>query len=231
MRLSSPNTGLDLLLRHATKVALLLALATQAVSLAQAGTADDVVTGEYNRLSHQLRELSERNAWTGVERSYREIRSLGVPLSFADHMSGARAARALGDATSLKQRLGFANALSPGNSEVEGWLQEIARSYGQASLLCDPGKLELLRDGLPFDPNQAAAVRFAQLQVTQRGKFEGLLPVGDYHFGQFDFKVSGGIQTGTIDLRSDGYIRSVERAERARAASSEPKTRKKQRDE
>ena len=105
--------------------------------------------------------------------------------------------------------------------------REIGRSYGEASLLCDPGKEALSREGVPFDPNQAAAVRFAQQQVEQRGNFTGLMPAGSYTFGQFEFTVSGGMQTGTMDLRSDGYLRSLERAERSRTKQPAPKTRKK----
>ena len=60
--------------------------------------------------------------------------------------------------------------------------------------------------------------------------FSGLMPAGTYNFGQFEFTVAGGMQTGTMDLRSDGYLRSLERAERARANQSAPKTRKKKED-
>jgi hypothetical protein len=204
---------------------------TGAIQIASAQPPRDHATAEYNRISHHLRELAERDAWSGVERSYREIRSLGVPLSFDDHLGGARSARALGDATSMRQRLVFANALQPGDHEVDGWLKEIGRSYGEVSLHCDPGKALLDRKGLPFDPNQQAAVKFAQLQVEQRGSFTGLLPAGDYAFGQFEFTVTGGIQTGTMDLRSDGYLRSLERAERTRSNQAAPKPRKKKSDE
>ncbi|TNE84694.1 MAG: hypothetical protein EP330_28910 [Deltaproteobacteria bacterium] len=193
----------------------------------RAAAPNDHATAEYNRVSQQLKELAERNAWGGVERTYRELRGFGVPLSFDDHMGGARSARALGDVTSLRQRLRFAKALAPGNDEVEGWLAEIKKNYGEVSLLCDPGKADLVRDGVPFDPNQAAAMRFAQSEIERRGEFTGLIPAGHYSFDQFSFDVQAGMQAGTYDVRSDGYIRAQERAERARTGAPPPSKKKK----
>ena len=204
------------------RIALLLALTGSAHA-----APDEHAMAEYQRVSQQLLELADRNAWGGVERTYRELRSFGVPLSFEDHMGGARSARALGDVTSLRQRLRFANALSPGNEEVEGWLGEIKRNYGEVSLLCDPGKVALEREGTPFDPNQNAAIQFAQQEVERRGEFDGLLPAGNYAFDQFTIEVKAGMQAGQYDVRSDAYIRAQERAERARTGAPPPKKKKK----
>lgn len=204
------------------RLALLLCLASPAY-----GAPHSHAQAEYNRVSQQLKELAERNAWGGVERTYRELRSFGVPLAFEDHMGGAQSARALGDVTSLRQRLRFASALSPGNDEVEGWLGEIKRNYGEVSLLCDPGKVALERDSVPFDPNQAAAMRFAQAEIERRGQFDGLIPAGDYAFDQFSIDVKPGMQAGQFDVRSDAYIRAQERAERMRTGAPPPKKKKK----
>ncbi|MCO4747101.1 MAG: hypothetical protein KC912_20055 [Proteobacteria bacterium] len=196
---------------------LLLCLATPALA-----APDDHAKAEYTRVSQQMRELAERNAWGGVERTYRELRGFGVPLTFQDHMAGAASARAVGDVTSLRQRLRFAIALSPGDDEVEGWLHEIKRNYGEITLYCDPGKVELQKTVNPFDPNQASAVRFAQQEIERRGQFSGLIPAGEYTFGRFDFEVQPGSQAPQIDVRSDAYLRSLERAERARGATPPP---------
>lgn len=210
---------------------MLLSLITM---LALAGTPEDLASAEhtkaeYVRLSTLMQDLAERNAWAGVERNYRELRSFGVPLSFEDHLAGAYSARALGDATSLRQRLKFARALNPDNDEIEGWIVEIKRNYGEVHLQCDPGKGHLKRKGLPFDPNQVAAIQFAQTQIENRGTFQGLLPAGEYSFHAsdvIDFTVQAGIQSAFIDARTTGYMRSLERQERIRESQYERKKQK-----
>ena len=208
---------------------MLLSLAT---ILALAGTPEDDqaaahTQAEYVRMSTLIQDLAERNAWAGVERNYRELRSFGVPLSFEDHLAGAYSARALGDATSLRQRLKFARALNPDNDEIEGWIVEIKRNYGEVHLQCDPSKGHLKRKGMPFDPNQVAAIQFAQQQVESRGTFEGLMPAGEYTFHSFDFTVQPGMQSASIDARTTGYMRALERQERIRDSQYERKKQKK----
>ena len=46
--------------------------------------------------SQELAKLATRNAWAGVERTYKAIVATGHAPSFEDHYSGAHAARAHG---------------------------------------------------------------------------------------------------------------------------------------
>lgn len=168
---------------------------------------------EYVRLSQELEKLATRNAWAGVERTYGLLVQTGAPPSFQDHVFGAHAARAVGDVTSARARLLKANEIRE-DREVLDWLWEIDSNYGLVYLAADKGQVELRAEVMPFEPDQASAVEFARLRVTETGEFEGYLPQGKYWFGAHEVLVQPRVQAMRIDMRTDGGMKSKARKEK-----------------
>ncbi len=154
-----------------------------------AGPAESrTVEGErYVQLQEEIAQFIRRNAWKGVEATYQEMRSLseqgGVSIVCEDHLHGAQAARQLGDAASVYDRLLQAVEAGP-TEEVVQWLNDLEGSYGRVRLentRRDPALLEAA--SMPFAPDRRAAVLAAQERIEDQGQFEGLLPAGVYRFG------------------------------------------------
>jgi hypothetical protein len=156
---------------------------------------------EYVRLQQELEKLASRNAWAGVERTYTALVATSVPPTFQDHLYGAHAARALGDVTSARQRLLAANTIKE-DREVLDWLWEIDSNYGVVYLAADAGTAELAVEAMPFEPDAASAVTFAQGRIAETGLFEGYLPQGNYTFGPHAVKVQPRVQATRIDIRT-----------------------------
>ena len=178
----------------------MVALFLLLTALSSAGQAD---RAEYVRLSGELAKLAQRNAWTGVERTYQQLEALdGVELSYEDYLQGAHAARYQGDVAAARARLKAAQTLSADEREVIDWLWDIDTNYGQVSLYCDPGARELVVGQMPFEPNRARAVQFAQAQIADTGVFEGYLPGGEFTFGDYEFQVMPRVKAVRVDLRT-----------------------------
>jgi hypothetical protein len=169
-------------------------------TLAGAGT-ERVDRAEYLRLSTEIRSLSDRNAWTGVERAYVAAAATLQPLSYRDHVAGAAAAGARGDAATARQRLHLAHRLREDRKIVE-WLWALDTDYGRVELTSALGVL-LHPTQRPFDPSQARAVRFAAQSVAQSGLFVGLLPVGAYRLGDEEFQVQAG--TSAVQVHTEVF--------------------------
>ena len=82
--------------------ALLFAAALQLAPPALAASADQA---EYTRLSQEIERLSQKGAWSGVERAFQTCLEMGLPLDHEDYVSGAHAARARGDVEAARDRL------------------------------------------------------------------------------------------------------------------------------
>lgn len=168
---------------------------------------------EYERLSQEMTRLASRNAWEGVERSYQDLLETTIPPTAEEHHLGAQAAAKLGDVSSARARLVLALEVLD-SQEFRDWIHVIDNNYGPVSLKGDPGRVELTVEQMPFDPAKTAAIQFAEAQIAETGTFEGLLPGGTYTFGQMELKVRPGVHTQRIDIRSDKYMRKLERMER-----------------
>ena len=178
----------------------LLCLAPLALLLASAPAAalsPEAAEAEHTRLTEEMRKLAKRNAWHGVEKQYQSMLDLqkdGVVLTYEDHMKGAEAARELGRITDVYNRLQSARVQQKGE-EVRSWLREIESNYGMALLVRDDrysGDTELAPSAMPFDPAKRAAIGAAQQALVDEGRYEGLLPHGDYTFGGKPFVVVEG---------------------------------------
>ncbi len=157
------------------------------------GASAEVNDGEHVRLSSEIKQLSTRQAWPGVEKKFEELERLGVELTFDDLLHGAYAARALGDAQRAYDRLKVAARLK-GTKEVVDWLYTIDTVYGRVELIATPPRgIVLQPEMMPFDPDQRTAVAAAIDTVTHDGQFLGLLPKGKYQFAGTSFEVQPGI--------------------------------------
>ncbi|MSP54447.1 MAG: hypothetical protein EXR69_02395, partial [Myxococcales bacterium] len=92
--------------------AMWLAHAALGVPTTSAGESSAAVSdAEHVRLSSEIKQLATRQAWAGVEKKYEDLAKLGVELTFDDLLHGAYAARALGDAQGVYDRLKVAAKL------------------------------------------------------------------------------------------------------------------------
>ncbi len=170
---------------------------------------------EYNRLAEEIQRLARRNAWAGVERYYAQLEATGVPIEFDELVTGAHAARALGDARHMRERLDTAKDLRESRDVIE-WLAQIDADFGAVTLLCDPEwkhRPALSTEAMPFDPNLARAVQFAIKQVADSCTFEGLLPAGAYRFGDHAFQVKPRVESVYIDTRGEPPPRPKKRGD------------------
>ncbi len=141
----------------------------------------------YVQLQEEISQFLRRSAWKGVEATYQEMLALtgqgGLSILCEDHLNGAQAARQLGNAAAVYDRLVMAVEAGPSEQAVQ-WLNDLEGSYGRVRLentRRDPVLLE--PSSMPFAPDRRAAVVAAQEQVEDSGIFEGMLPGGVYRFG------------------------------------------------
>jgi len=158
--------------------------------------AGEVEDAEHIRLTEEMRRLSKRNAWKGVEAAYLELEVLrdkrDVALEYEDYWLGAQSARAMGDINAVYNRLKLA-AKVEGSREVIEWLSDLDANYGQVDIASKKKEdVTLAPAAMPFAPDQRAAIEAAQAQVVEEGEYAGLLPKGAYSFGPESLTVVAG---------------------------------------
>lgn len=175
-----------------------LILLALALSSAPALAASSAAEAERTRLADEMKRLSSRNAWKGVDDAYRRLETLaaeeGVALTYRDHFLGASAARELGDTNAVYVRLQRALALEK-TEEVTSWLADLNQNFGQIVLRIDskyPGDRSLTISEMPFDPAQRRVIEAAQLALQESRTYTGILPVGSYTFGDKTFDIAAG---------------------------------------
>lgn len=192
-------------------LALLLSLATSSVLAtvpgeAHAQSAED--QAESVRLSEDMKRLSRRNAWRGVDEAYVKMLALeesGVPISHGDHVLGADAATALGDITGAYDRL----KRSTKHRTTEDVAQRIAaieEAFGVVSITVEAkfvGAHELRVTQMPFAADQRNAITKAQGQLAANRSYEGLLPYGEYIVGPKRFTLSKDGGPASITLTAE----------------------------
>jgi hypothetical protein len=171
-------------------------IAFAALLLAGPVFAGEVEEAEHIRLTEEMRRLSKRNAWKGVEAAFVELEQLrdkrDVELSYEDYWLGAQSARAMGDINAVYNRLKLA-AKADGTREVIEWLSDLDTNYGQVVLESKKKEVVALTPAaMPFAPDQRAAIEAAQAQVAEGGEYSGLLPKGAYTFGPESITVVAG---------------------------------------
>lgn len=159
--------------------------------------AGDVEEAERRRLVEEMRSLAQRSQWQAVDDAFRRLEALeakGVELRVEELQLAADAARQLGDITLYRDRLARA-ARAGGSPEVIQALEDLAVTYGAATLTLDPkfkGEATLTPATPPFAPDQRAAVARADAALRAGTGWSGLLPAGDYTAGATAFTVRAG---------------------------------------
>jgi hypothetical protein len=165
------------------------------------GADETVAEAEHTRLYDEMRRLSKRNAWKGVEAAFIELEALSikrpeeVQLNYNDLWLGAQSGRAMGKTTATYERLLKAKELDASREVIE-WLSDWDDTYGRVDLHVIKEKrsdedLILIPAAMPFAPDERAAIETAQAKLMEEGEFEGLLPKGEYSFGKKTFTVLG----------------------------------------
>jgi len=134
---------------------------------------------EHQRLHVELERLAAKQAWSGVERTWRDLLATGVDPEDGDRITAAQGALALGDLSAARERL-LPVATRTEDRDVIETLYRIDHDYGRVRLV---GSTELVIEERPFLPEAAAAVAFAAQRVAEEGRFEGHLPPGRYRYG------------------------------------------------
>lgn len=168
----------------------------------------DADAGEAQRLSEDLERLAAKDAWTGVERTFVQLQSLGVPLTFDEWIRGAQSARMRGDILRARDRLAAANALHEERMVLD-WMWDIASRYGEVALRCDPGSwLTLEVVDAPTDPDTLKAISYARARVHEACAFEGMLPLGVYKLYDSPFTVTERADPVVVDVRGARIARA-----------------------
>ncbi len=155
---------------------------------------DAAAQASHDQLTGEMRHLARRNAWKGVEQAFLDLEELapqGVRPTVEDFDMGAQAARALGRVDAVFDRLERRQALEP-STDVQGWLDELVRSYGAVDLKDRTGSAPLEAARMPMAPDQRSAIEAAVEIMASDGRFRGRLPWGVYHLGERTFVVLPG---------------------------------------
>lgn len=167
---------------------------------------------EHARLSDEMERLSQRQIWEGVDKTFRKLLRLEVPLTEKDYLTAAFAARELGRVLQVRDRLKEAARIH-GTREIVDWLWDIDNNYGRVELVSVPARSSTLAPKvMPFDPNQRKAVEHAVRSVEDDGLFVGMLPKGEYTFSGQQFSVEAGIDVRievSPRMRRQGLIEPV----------------------
>ena len=113
------------------------------------------------------------------------------------HLRYLEEARAMGDMTAARERL-VASLKITEDEAVQAELDAIDAAWSMVSLKLakDHEGSVPLRPRMPFvDPVQRQALEVAKKALSTDGRFQGLLPVGGYRFGQGEFEVMPGEAT------------------------------------
>lgn len=145
-------------------------------------------SAEGQRLRHELSRLAQRNAWSGVERAYQQLVTLGEADGDA-HILGAQAAQNTGNMRESQMRYRKARAAG---ADVDAQLSSIEDNFNAAYLQTQTrrpksdkkaegiGAPELHIAAMPFAPDHRKAIEHAQRELQSSWSFNGLLPFGQY---------------------------------------------------
>jgi hypothetical protein len=185
---------------------------------------EPAIVAEVARLQSEMQRLASRETWGGVEGLYHrllDLESEGVELTYAEHMLGAQAARALGNVAATRSRLLRALALWE-TSLARNWLTEIDQRYGTVSVRVPNRQREsytLAISQMPFQSDQRFAVDFARDTILEDAVFEGYIPIGQYTLGEIEFTVTA---DQPVELELSGRRRAGGRTQPADEVAAAP---------
>jgi hypothetical protein len=154
---------------------------------------EDANEAEYRRLASEMERMGRQEIWSGVEKRFSEIEELEVTLSIEHYLLGAQSAQAMGNMLLVQDRLRKAIGQKR-TRQIEEWLTDIERNYGNASLKASSkGEALLTPKEWPMDPIQRNSITVAQKYIDKQREFSGLLPKGNYTFIGHSFLVEPGL--------------------------------------
>jgi hypothetical protein len=173
---------------------------------AHAGAAE----AEQYRLQVELENLARKSAWPGVDRTFKELEALGLPLSLADYLLGAQAAIQGGDLFLGLSRVQIGLAASTADEDPNSpysRAKELATSiesrFGQVRISLGTKKTcipVLMLSPLPFAEDERVAFEQARKRIQEDRSFTGLLPAGSYKIDTNSFSVEAGQPMQAVDL-------------------------------
>lgn len=160
---------------------------------------------EVERLYGEMMKLATKNAWSGVDRLYRQIEEMD-PDAFSAardpanmHFLGSEAARMLGDTARQRDLLLRAHAALSGadaetgakQAQFESSLGAIEAVYGTVTITPRSGRNAkrqaknatrpiLVRPEMPFATDQRSSVEHVIQALDENGEFSGMLVAGEY---------------------------------------------------
>ena len=180
-----------------------LALAMLTLFAAAPSASAAELSSEARRTVETMKNLVERNAWTGVERNYEKLLELNEDLPYEVHMMGAQAAATQGKTLEYYERMEAALAMEA-NDETQANVDAIAAAYCRVTIA---GKERwhpsLAIKSMPFQPDQRRSVEYGQKVLNGSGSFKGMLPGGVYAMGEQGFSCEPPSEE-TIELKVTG---------------------------
>lgn len=148
---------------------------------------------EYDRIVLEMEKMEKNAVWVGVDKRFQDLEKLDVEIAFDHYVLGAQAAQEIGNILACKDRLRKALELKPKRKQIRQWYTMIENDYGPVSLSSSRKEAFLERADVVMDPVHAKAIVFAQGKLEKKGKFEGLLPIGNYNFTGQQFLLEAGV--------------------------------------
>ncbi len=150
---------------------------------ARAASCSAAEASEMVRLRSELSKLVGKNAHSGAVSTFEKMLDLAkqkCEIKPDDYKLAATSARNLGD---IEKAITWFNG-GGGSSDAA----DLKARFGQVKISEKAG--ELLKDGgLPFPPDERAALEAAAKAVKSSGKYDGYLPIGTYKLGAKSFEV------------------------------------------
>ena len=155
---------------------------------------------ETHRLSEEIARLSQKAAWSGVDRNYEALMALkDADIGARAHLHAAHAAQARGDIDTANVRANRALAASTTDpktlQEASEWVADFLINFGEVKIELsvayrgDP----ILRSRDPvFDPRTRIVLDHVSQQLAEHRIFHGSIPNGRYQIGGQSFDVYGG---------------------------------------
>ncbi len=156
------------------------------VSHASAASCSATEASEVTRLRGEISSLLKKNAHSGVVSSSEKLFALGkqgCEVKPDDYKSAGYSAQQLGD---IAAALGWYKA---GNATND--VANITTRYGEVAIKEKAGDLAK-EGGMPFAPDERAALERATTALKKNGKYEGFLPLGKYTLGTKTFEAVAG---------------------------------------
>jgi hypothetical protein len=154
---------------------------------AHAASCDTTEAAEMLRLRGELSKFAVKNLHSGVISTFQKMLALGkqkCEVKPDDYKVGANGARNAGD---IGTAITWFNG---GGATAEA--AELATRFGQVAISEKAG--DLVKDGgMPFPPDERAALDAGTQAIKANGKYTGYLPIGTYKLGgkSFEVKTSG----------------------------------------